>query len=273
MLKIGEFSKLVRVSARMLRYYEKCGLLVLAETDCFTGYRIYSAAQISILSRIVQLRDMGFGVEEINDLLPNFKDASIMQEALEKKSIEIRTVISNEQGKLEKIAAMCGTLKKECVNMVFEFELKELKAQNVISLREKIPAYDKEGELWEKLGKFMAENNIACESGGYSIYYDEDYKETDIDIEIAVPVQSFGKSKGDFIFKELEPIPTAATVRFSGPYEGYNEAIGKLAAWIEKNGYEMDGLIRGLAIAAPGDVSSPEDYMTELQVPVKKYNI
>lgn len=83
-------------------------------------------------------------------------------------------------------------------------------------------------------------------------------------------MQSSGKSKDDFIFKELDAIPTAATVRFSGPYEGYNEAIGKLATWIEKNGYEMDGLIRGRAIASPGDVSSPEDYMTELQVSVKK---
>jgi len=269
LFKIGEFSKLVRVSARMLRYYEKCGLLVPAETDRFTGYRMYSAAQISTLSRIVQLRDMGFGVEEINELLPNFKNASIMKEALEKKSVEIHAVISDEQSKLEKIAAMCGTI-KERVNMVFEVELKELKAQKVISLREKISAYDKEGELWGKLGKFMAENSIACETGGYSIYHDEDYKETDVDVEIAVPVQSFGKSKGDFIFKELDAISTAATVRFSGPYEGYNEAIGKLATWIEKNGFEMDGLIRGLAIASPSDVSSPEDYMTELQVSVKK---
>jgi len=269
LFKIGEFSKLVRVSARMLRYYEKCGLLVPAETDRFTGYRMYSAAQISTLSRIVQLRDMGFGVEEINELLPNFKNASIMQAALEKKSVEIHAAISDEQNKLEKIAAMCGTI-KECVNMVFEVELKELEAQKIISLREKIAAYDKEGELWGKLGKFMAENSIACESGGYSIYHDEDYKETDVDVEIAVPVQSFGKSKDDFIFTELDAIPTAATVRFSGPYEGYNEAIGKLATWIEKNGYEMDGLIRGRAIASPGDVSSPEDYMTELQVSVKK---
>jgi len=261
---------MVRVSARMLRYYEKCGLLIPAETDRFTGYRMYNAAQIPILSRIVQLRDMGFGVEEINDLLPNFKNPAIMQEALNKKSIEIRTTISDEQGKLEKIAAMCGALNKERVNMVFEVELKELKAQKVISLREKISAYDKEGELWGKLGKFMVENNIACESGGYSIYHDGDYKEADVDVEIAVPVQDFGKGKGNFVFKELNAIPTAATVRFSGPYEGYNEAIGKLAAWIEKNGYEMDGLIRGFAVASPSDVTSPEDYMTELQVPVKK---
>ena len=60
LFKIGEFSKLVRVSPRMLRHYEKCGLLNPAEIDRFTGYRQYSAAQIPLLTNIVTLRDLGF---------------------------------------------------------------------------------------------------------------------------------------------------------------------------------------------------------------------
>ena len=51
MFKIGEFSQLVRVSPRMLRHYEKCGLLYPAEIDPYTGYRQYSAGQIPLLSR------------------------------------------------------------------------------------------------------------------------------------------------------------------------------------------------------------------------------
>ena len=41
MLKIGEFSKLSRVSVRMLRHYDEMGLLKPAETDHFTDYRYY----------------------------------------------------------------------------------------------------------------------------------------------------------------------------------------------------------------------------------------
>lgn len=40
MLKIGDFSKLSRVSIRMLRHYDDIGLLKPAEIDEFTGYRI-----------------------------------------------------------------------------------------------------------------------------------------------------------------------------------------------------------------------------------------
>ena len=42
MLKIGEFSKLSRVSVRMLRHYDEIGLLKPAETDRFTDYRYYT---------------------------------------------------------------------------------------------------------------------------------------------------------------------------------------------------------------------------------------
>jgi DNA-binding transcriptional MerR regulator len=56
----------------MLRHYEKCGLLYPTEIDKFTGYRYYSAGQIPLLTNIVTLRDMGFSIDEIGDILPHF---------------------------------------------------------------------------------------------------------------------------------------------------------------------------------------------------------
>ncbi len=49
MLKIGEFSKLSRVSIRSLRRYDEAGLLVPVSIDPFTGYRYYSERQRSPL--------------------------------------------------------------------------------------------------------------------------------------------------------------------------------------------------------------------------------
>ena len=43
LMKIGEFSKLSRVSVRMLRHYDEIGLLKPAETDPWTDYRYYRA--------------------------------------------------------------------------------------------------------------------------------------------------------------------------------------------------------------------------------------
>ncbi|MCL2568588.1 MAG: MerR family transcriptional regulator [Oscillospiraceae bacterium] len=269
MFKIGEFSKLVRVSARMLRYYEKCGLLEPAEVDHFTGYRMYSATQIPLLMRITTLRDMGFGVDEIAELLPQFQDAAAMRQALKRKQDEIHEIVAIEQGKLDKIAALSGTLEKERFNMVYEVELKAFEAEHVLSLRETIPAEEEEA-LWEKLWAFIEANKVPHQGGGYSTYHGDEYEEEDVDTEIAVPVAALGESKDGFEYKTLPAIPAAATVRFSGSYENFGTAMEKLALWIEENGYEIVGPVRGHAIASPTDVASVEEYMTELQAPVRK---
>lgn len=60
MLKIGEFSKLSRVSVRMLRHYDEVGLLAPSEVDPMTGYRYYSERQLITAGRIAALRALGW---------------------------------------------------------------------------------------------------------------------------------------------------------------------------------------------------------------------
>ena len=65
MLKIGEFSRLSRVSIRMLRHYDEIGLLRPAQLDAQTGYRYYSEEQLPLVWRVAALRDMGFSLAAI----------------------------------------------------------------------------------------------------------------------------------------------------------------------------------------------------------------
>lgn len=271
MFKIGEFSKLVRVSPRMLRHWEKCGLLYPAEVDKITGYRAYSAGQIPLLTNIVALRDVGFSIDEIGDILPRLNDAAYMDGVLRAKMGSVQLAIDAEYQKLEKLMQMSDTMKKERFNMVYEIELKKLPAVKVISLRGIIPHYRDEGTLWEKLGKYTGENQIPCHRDGYSTYFDEEYKETNPDVEIAIPVDELGKSSGEFVYKEYDEISLAATVRFSGPFDGgYDAACEKLASWMEINGYVFAGCLRGHVIISPDDEPNPEKWLTELQAPVTK---
>ena len=74
MLKIGDFSKLSRVSIRMLRHYDDIGLLKPAETDDFTGYRYYREDQLFLIGRITALKDMGFALADIVRILEIYDD-------------------------------------------------------------------------------------------------------------------------------------------------------------------------------------------------------
>jgi DNA-binding transcriptional MerR regulator len=67
MLKIGDFSRLSRVSVRMLRYYDDAGLVKPKKIDEFTWYRYYSESQLPAMWKINTLKDMGFGVAAIRE--------------------------------------------------------------------------------------------------------------------------------------------------------------------------------------------------------------
>lgn len=279
MFRIGEFSKLVRVSPRMLRHYEKCGLLYPAQIDRFTGYRLYSAAQIPLLTRIVTLRDIGFSIDEIAGILPRFDDAAYMDRVLAEKAASVRAAIDAEGARLARIAALRENMMKENVRMKYDVVLKEIPAVQVLALREVLPGYDQEGTLWQKLGGYMQRHAIACpqaEYAGYSIYHDDDEREGDVDVEIAVPVEAVmpvageGPGEGGIACRQLDAIPLAATLRFDGPYEGYAAAIATLASWIEQNGYRMAGLVRGASIRTAADQTDPQNFLTELQIPVAR---
>ena len=51
MLKIGEFSKLMKISTRMLRYYDENALLRPAEINEQTGYRMYGNKEVERLRK------------------------------------------------------------------------------------------------------------------------------------------------------------------------------------------------------------------------------
>ena len=64
-LKIGEFARVAQVSIATLRYYEKVDLLLPAEFDRETGYRLYSLDQLPRLHRLLVLKDLGFSLEQV----------------------------------------------------------------------------------------------------------------------------------------------------------------------------------------------------------------
>ena len=82
MLKIGEFSKLSRVSIRSLRRYDEAGLLAPASIDPFTGYRYYSERQLPTANRIRALRDMGFPLASGRDGLGGYDDSEALERCL-----------------------------------------------------------------------------------------------------------------------------------------------------------------------------------------------
>jgi DNA-binding transcriptional MerR regulator len=68
MYKIGESSQMGQVSVRMLRHYDKLGLLKPKHVDDWTGYRYFTLGQLPRLHQILAFKDLGLSLQPIGDL-------------------------------------------------------------------------------------------------------------------------------------------------------------------------------------------------------------
>ena len=100
MLKIGEFSKLSRISIRMLRHYDEIGLLKPAEIDRFTDYRYYREDQLPKAGRIAALKDMGFSLADIVRILEVYDDREQLEQFFSVRQKELEALSQDTAHKL-----------------------------------------------------------------------------------------------------------------------------------------------------------------------------
>lgn len=270
MLKIGDFSRLTRMSLRMLRHYDEIGLLKPYRTDPFTGYRYYSADQILKVNQILVLKEMGFSLPEICDLMETDLGSKQLLSLLHNKKREISLVIAKENEKILRIETLISFIDREDVCMKYQIALKTIPAQKVISLRDTIPAYSSESMLWEELQGFVGKNALKCSSPCYAIYHDPGYKESDVDVEVTMSIFEDAQETERVKIRELEAVPEMAVVMHQGPFEEMAAAYHALAVWMESNDYELNGPTRAIYHIGPWCAESPTDYLTEIQAPMRK---
>ena len=269
MFRIGEFSKLTQVSIRMLRYYDEEGLLHPAEIDKFTHYRLYSAEQIPTLNKIKFLRDLGFTVSEIATTLDQWEDDFILKQ-LENKHSEIEEAIKSEQEKLQRIGLAKKGIREEKIAVHYNFSIKSVPSYQVFTLRRIVRDYYAEGELWVEMVAFAKEHQIPISQQTFTIYHDVDYREKDVDIEICAPVSRMGENRDGFTFRETEPVPTMAYSMVAGPFENIAKAFLDLAFWLQgAEQYHMTGKNRQIVHRGPWNEECPENFLTEIQIPLK----
>src|SRR5262249_26612733 len=114
MLSIGEFARLGQVSPRTLRHYGDVGVLVPAHVDAATGYRSDELRQLSDLRRVLALRDLGVGLEQIRELTT--EDGTLPVEQLRGmlrlRRAEISATIVEDQQRLRRVASYLDALER-----------------------------------------------------------------------------------------------------------------------------------------------------------------
>jgi DNA-binding transcriptional MerR regulator len=273
--QISDFSKLCRVPVSTLRYYANEGLFEPAQIDPFTGYRYYTLGQLPRLNRILALRDLGLSLDQIRRLLEEAITPAEMRGMLRIKQAEIKQVVDEEQARLARVAARLKHIEQEGNMPVQEVVLKSIELQHVMSIRTVVAKPEEVATLLGEVCGALIGNGIQPTAPPFTIFHDETFKPTDMDVEIVVPVAKNVRGEvlldGDntrrIVAYDLSAVPNAATIIHKGDYESFDKTYAVIGQWIDSNGYRIAGNPREIYLSPP---DGAKDAVTEIQFPVEK---
>jgi DNA-binding transcriptional MerR regulator len=272
MIRIGDFSKLSRVSIKTLRFYDEMGLLKPVEVDRFTGYRYYEFDQLATLYRILALKDLGFSLEEIGRLLDGDLSTEQMRGMLKLRKAEIRQRVQEETERLERVELWLRQIEQEDSMSKYDVVIKKIDPIKVASVRGVVPTPPDQRSLWDELMGFLQAHNDRMIGPPQAIYHDGEFKERDWDIEVCMPITGTLAPTEHVKVYDLPGYEKMACVVHHGPFATIGEAYDAIAKWIDQNGYQIVGPGRELNLRVPKPLGNQNDPNTlnEIQFPVKK---
>ena len=269
LLTIGEFSRLSRISVRMLRHYDEHGVLHPTRVDPWSGYRSYSPDLLHTARQVGQLRDVGLGVAELAACVPVLDDVAALRSVLERHRERLLASAAAVADRLREVDHLITELEEPI--MTIEITHKTLPARTIASLRATIPAYNQEGLLWQRLGAGLeaAGARVAPDPLPITVFHDEGFVEVDPDVEVQLGVVEPFRDTDGVRFLEA-PAQEIASATLRGSYDGVSAVLEGIGRWAGANGYRFAGPMFNIYVVGPATEPDPANWVTEVCAPVAK---
>ncbi|MEW1614049.1 MULTISPECIES: MerR family transcriptional regulator [unclassified Streptomyces] len=274
MFTIGDFARYGRVSARMLRHYDAIGLLRPDRTDPATGYRFYGAAQLARLNRIIALKDLGFTLQQVRDVLDERVGPEELRGMLRLRRAELAEAAAAATARLAQVEARLRSIESEGHMPADDVVIKAVAAVRVAELTGTAASYEPQhigpviGPLYEELFPLLEGTGVRPTGPGIARYEDAPEGGGAIVVHAGVTVSAPVGPVGDTGVSVVElPAFEAATIVHRGAMDDVMPTVQTLARWLDANGYRSTGYTREVDLECPADRSQ---WVTELQEPVVK---
>ncbi|HSB00114.1 MAG TPA: GyrI-like domain-containing protein, partial [Anaerolineales bacterium] len=150
--------------------------------------------------------------------------------------------------------------------------LKEIEPIRIASVRGVVPTPPDQRSLWNELLAYLDEQKARMKGPPMALYHDPDFKESDWDIEVCMPLAESLPGGQHVKVYDLPGAEKMACVVHTGSFATIGAAYDALSKWISQNSYQIVGPWRELNLKLPerlGDQNDPNT-VNEIQFPVEK---
>lgn len=262
--KIGEISRLYKISSDILRHYDKIGL-VSPDFIGENGYRYYSKKQIWKLNNIRNLRNIGVGLEDIKEFLDE-RNISSANDIIEFQLEKI-------EDKIKKLEELKEELTSKLENIEFFKTFKDF--------NKPILKFIPKRKFLRSKGNFKQDWEIDFELKilNEKTEYDSDFILTNNEIGATLSKENFLKGEYStfsetFIINDVKGEMMEEgyflTIVFRGSYKESYKYYEILKKYILENNLEVIGDIYEIYHIEIHITEDENEYITEIQIPIKK---
>lgn len=287
MIKIGDFSKLAHVSIKTLHHYGSLGLIKPVHIDRYTGYRYYELEQLGQLNRILALKELGFTLEQVVQLMNEDLSVAEMRGMLRLKQMELAEKVEEEQARLARVEMRLRQIEVDGSPPQREIALKDVPAQTVLSARAVAASEEQVSparqSLQYLLQNYLEQARLKPTGPWFALLDNLPYKEMDNEVSLAVGVDlRSGQRAGDWEgtpvkLQELDAAPIMASVIHTSEADLLPQTYSFLYGWTQSNGYQITGSCREIYLSEDGAnialISGPGPDMIEVQCPIERTRI
>jgi DNA-binding transcriptional MerR regulator len=273
MFKIGDFSRIARVSARLLRFYDEIGLFRPTHADPQSGYRYYSANQLTELNRITVLKDLGFSLEQIGPVLKNEIGPAQLRSMLLIRRNDAEQALATESQKLRQIETRIAQIEAYGQLAAEDVLVRAEPACRLLSLRRVVSSF---GEARGLIG-LLREQLWAIYPRGHAgqltaVAHSQDFEVDRIDVEfgITLTADEAPAIPGDSLLSihELPEVQRMAVCVRVGLPEDAHLVTAKIGHFVEINGDVLAGPSREVFLQAPR-LNRMHESIVEMQFPIR----
>ncbi|GAA1416015.1 MerR family transcriptional regulator [Glutamicibacter uratoxydans] len=263
MLTIGAFAQLGQVTHRMLRHWDSAGILVPAHVDKFSGYRSYDPSQLAQLHRIVALRQLGFGLDDILLFMQQGIDAQRIEQLLRVRREEVEAEHQLAAARLVDVELRLQLIEREQSMSTIEIIEKPLPALRLAvctqTVAEQALVGPAVGPLFGKIEEALEGHELGMPIAQYLAVEEG--------LRIVAGYEFDKPAEPGFDILEVPEAPLSICGIHLGPMDQIGASWQEVHDQLLARGYVPDGPCRELYVRSESE--DQQDWVTELQQPVR----
>ncbi|HEY1295926.1 MAG TPA: MerR family transcriptional regulator [Chloroflexota bacterium] len=266
LLPIGMFSRASLLSIKTLRAYHEAGILVPAQVDRWTGYRMYTADQLADAAIVRRLRSLDLPLEQVREVL-HARDPEFTREVLASHQVAMQARLAETERIVAELQSGVAPVTHTPVHV------RDEPAVHTLSVRARVQESDFGDWVTSALSQLfaVAERSEVPLAGVAGTLYDPEIADDDGEaVEAFVPIAApiaIPRADRNVVLGEVPAARTAVLVH-AGDYESMADTYRTLGAWVARHAAPSGERIREWYRVAPWDTDEVSSLRTEIAWPI-----